>query len=70
MDDRTLILIAALREIASRGEVEGYSSLPAVRLRLVLTQSIARQALADYEASLRPEFPTYYDAQGREHAEF
>lgn len=38
-------LRAALTEIAQRGPVEGYSSRDAILLRLVATQSIARDAL-------------------------
>lgn len=40
------VLLAALQEIAERGPVEGYGSPSALRLRLVATQSIARNAIA------------------------
>lgn len=42
-------MLAALKEIAERGPVEGYSSASALRLRLVATQSIARRAIAEAE---------------------
>jgi len=38
-------LLAALQEIADRGPLAGYMSASALRLRLVLTQSIARKAI-------------------------
>lgn len=42
-------LLAALKEIAERGPIDGYSSAGALRLRLVATQSIARAAIAKAE---------------------
>jgi hypothetical protein len=39
-------LLTALREIAERGPVDGYTSAAALRLRLVGIQTIARQAIA------------------------
>jgi hypothetical protein len=42
-------LLAALKEIAERGPVDGYGSADALRLRLVATQSIARAAIAKAE---------------------
>lgn len=40
------ILMTALREIADRGPLPGYTSAGALRLGLVVTQTIARDALA------------------------
>ena len=40
------ILLTALKEIASRGPLPGYETANALRLRLVLTQAIARTAIA------------------------
>jgi hypothetical protein len=37
----------ALREIAARGPIAGYTSASALRLRLVGSQSIARAVLSD-----------------------
>ena len=42
-------LLAALKEIAERGPLDGYGSVNALRLRLVATQSIARAAIAKAE---------------------
>lgn len=39
--------LAALREIAERGPVDGYNSIISLRLRLVATQSIARAAIQE-----------------------
>ena len=41
------MLLDALRYIADRGPVEGYGSAEALRLRLMLTQTIARTAIAE-----------------------
>jgi hypothetical protein len=48
MTDRELIstLLEALKEIATRGPVDGYYSADALRLRLIATQAIARAAIA------------------------
>lgn len=42
----------ALREISTRGPVEGYRSKSALMLRLVGTQSIARAALKECEVEV------------------
>lgn len=42
-------LLESLRDIAERGPVEGYTSADALKLRLVLTQTIARAAIAKAE---------------------
>ncbi len=47
-------LLQALKEIAERGPVAGYGSADALRLRLVATQSIARQAIANAEGESKP----------------
>jgi len=40
------VLLRALEEIAERGPLVGYDAVSALKLRLVLTQSIARAAIA------------------------
>ena len=44
-------LLAALKEIADRGPIDGYGSASALMLRLVGTQSIARAVIAKAEGT-------------------
>lgn len=48
-------MLKALKEIAARGPVEGYSSAGALLLRLTATQAIARAAIAKASDRLADE---------------